>query len=434
MSEAKTETLETGHAGDAQKSVEGQGISILLPEASITVFSKDTETLESARQLETDWRFARVVVGVEEGGINSAIQSYQEFESPNLLIIQTETIDDSFTAKLEELAAHCDEGTAAIVIGPVNDVNLYRHLIDMGISDYLVKPIAADVMADICAKTLIDQIGVTGSRLIAFIGAKGGVGTSLLAQASACGVSEFLDQKSFLLDICGGWSTLSVGLGFEPSATLTEAARAADTQDEDSLNRMIHPVSEKLSVLATGSDVMLDQSLSPEQLENLVDVLMVKYPVVFVDLSHSTQSLQKVILSRAHQVNVVSGQGLVSLRQGRSLIQEIKDLRGGELDGIELIINMEGMASGQEVPKKDIESAMDLKVSAFIPFDTKIFLGNESASAKITEDKDGSELVKTNLLPVIQKVIAGDLPKNDSQADGGKGLLGGLIGKLSSKS
>jgi len=221
------------------QSLNTQGNAVLLPESSIAVFSKDQETLASARALESDWRFARVVVGVEDGDIGSAIQSYQEFESPDLLIVQTDVIDDAFTAKLEELAGHCDEGTSAIVIGPVNDVYLYRRMIDMGISDYLVKPIAADAMAEVCAKTLVDKMGAKGSRLIAYIGAKGGVGTSLLCQAAACGVSSFMDQKTFLLDTCGGWSTMSVGLGFEPATTMIEAARASDAQDEDSLNRMI---------------------------------------------------------------------------------------------------------------------------------------------------------------------------------------------------
>jgi len=218
MSAVENQSLD----GQTDSDVKGQGNAVLLPESSVAVFSKDSETLASARSLENDWRFARVVVGVEEGGIENAIQSYQEFESPDLLIIQTDNIDDSFIGKLEELAAHCDEGTGAIVIGPENDVNLYRSLIDMGISDYLVKPIAAPVMAEVCAKTLIEKIGVTGSRLVAFIGAKGGVGTSLLCQSAACGVAQFMDQKTFLLDTCGGWSTMSVGLGFEPAERFGE--------------------------------------------------------------------------------------------------------------------------------------------------------------------------------------------------------------------
>ena len=408
-----------------------KGTDILLPESSIAVFSRDKETLASARALENDWRFARVVTGVEEGDIHSAIQAYQEFESPDLLIIQTETIDESFTRDLEELAGHCDEGTSAVIIGPVNDVNLYRRLIEMGISDYLVGPIMPDLMAEVSAKTLIEKIGVTGSRLIAFIGAKGGVGTTLLCESAACAVSKFMDQKTFLLDICGGWSTLSVGLGFEPSATMSEAARAADAGDEDSLKRMTFEVSDKLHVLASGGDSMFDSGLSPAQLENMVDILMAKYPVVFVDLSNASEALQRVVLSRANQIQVVSTQSLVSLRQGRSLLQEIKDLRGGNDEGLELVINMGGVAAACEVPKGDIEAAMDLKVSAIVPFEPKMFQGNESESRKLTDDSESAALLKKTLLPIVQKVVAGSSDASDEAEEESKGLLGGLMGKLS---
>jgi len=161
---------------------------------------------------------------------------------------------------------------------------------------------------------------------------------------------------------------------------------------------------------------------------------MVKYPVVFVDLSHSTQALQRVVLARAHQIHVVSSQSLVSLRQGRSLIQEIKDIRGGDDDGIELIINMQGQSSAQEVPKGDIESAMDLKVSAFLPFDAKLFQESESQSRRITDDKEGASLIKKTILPIVQKIIAGNMDADDVETDRKTSLLGGLINKISPKS
>src|SRR5262249_39068953 len=153
-------------------------------------YSRDRETLEAARNLINDWRFARVEIAVEEGDVDIAAAAYKEIASPDLVIVQTETIDEAFAKKLEELGAQCSEGTAAIVIGPVNDVYLYRRMIDMGISDYLVRPVKTDILADVIAKSLIERIGVTDSRLIAFVGAKGGVGTSALAQAAAWGVSE----------------------------------------------------------------------------------------------------------------------------------------------------------------------------------------------------------------------------------------------------
>jgi len=160
--------------------VEQQFTDILLPSASVFVFSKDADTLESAGALKDDWRFARVGVEIVSGDVDSAIEQFKANGASDLIIIQTDEIDDSFTERLGELSNYCDEGTAAIIIGPVNDVYLYRQLIDMGISDYLVRPVKTEIITDVIVKALIKRLGISGSRLIAVIGAKGGVGTSVI--------------------------------------------------------------------------------------------------------------------------------------------------------------------------------------------------------------------------------------------------------------
>ncbi|MEZ5814152.1 MAG: type II secretion protein ATPase [Alphaproteobacteria bacterium] len=412
--------------------VENQTISILLPMSSVAVYSKDQNTLQAARYLENDWRFARVSVQDEEGDVENAIEAYQDINSPDLLIVQTDTIDGGFTARLEELASYCSEGTSAIVIGPDNDVNLYRKLIDMGVSDYMVRPVSTPELAGVIAKALTEKLGVTGSRLVAVLGAKGGVGATVLSQMLACSSADILKQKTILLDASGGWSTLGVGLGFEPSTTMGEAVRAAENHDEDSLKRMLHKAGEKLDVLAAGGDVMLESTVGPAQVEALIDMLMVKYPVVIVDLSHSAEDLQKTIVSRASQILVVSTPTLPALRLARSLIQEVREIRGGEDRDVNLIINMQGQAAGNEVSKKDIEQAMEFSVAAYLPYDAKLFLGNESESRKLTDDKEGRALVERALVPVLKKIVSVDAEDEEENAAQG-GFIGGLLGKLKAK-
>src|SRR5690606_25221386 len=138
-----------------------------------------------AQNISDDWRFARVAVNVEEGDVESAIQTYQNTASPALIIIETDTTDESFSARLEKLAEYCAEGTNAVVIGPVNDVNLYRQLTAMGVRDYLVRPVAKDILSEVIAHALVEKLGASGSRLIAVTGAKGGVGATALTQALA---------------------------------------------------------------------------------------------------------------------------------------------------------------------------------------------------------------------------------------------------------
>ena len=51
---------------------ENQAIATLLPSSTVAVFSKDQETLQSARDVEQDWRFARAWVVKELEGSGSS--------------------------------------------------------------------------------------------------------------------------------------------------------------------------------------------------------------------------------------------------------------------------------------------------------------------------------------------------------------------------
>src|SRR3954470_7498716 len=113
-------------------------LSTLLPEARVDLFVTDVETSEAARQLSTDWRFARVRVQISEGDITTAVNRYGSEKSPNMIIIETNHMDDSFTGHLEALANVCATETPAVFIGPQNDISLYRRLLDMGATDYMV--------------------------------------------------------------------------------------------------------------------------------------------------------------------------------------------------------------------------------------------------------------------------------------------------------
>lgn len=412
--------------------VEHQGTNILLPAARVAIFSNDADTVSSVQAFQDDWRFARVEVTVIEGGVDEAVATYQKGDpSPDLLIIQTDNIDDSFTGSLGDLSEYCNEGTAAIIIGPVNDVYLYRTLIEMGISDYLVRPIQPEVFTEVIAKSLIERLGVSDSRLITFMGAKGGVGTSILSQLASVLVSENLGQKTILMDASGGASSSSVGLAFDPSATMLEAYRAVNSGNEDTLNRMFHHVNDKLSVLATGADAMLDRSLSAEQYEEILDHLLVQYPVVIVDLSSADASVRKAVISRASQNVVVSMPTVTSLRFCRSLLGEISDIRGGNVESVSLVLNKRGMAKGHEIPDGDVEEVLEFKPSSVIDYLPSIFLQYESDIQKMLVDKDSASVI-TAFLPVLKKGFSGSVGSGDD-TNKNSGLLGGFLNKLSAK-
>jgi pilus assembly protein CpaE len=409
---------------------QGSTHSVLLPTAKIQLFVKDEGIKQAALSLKNDWRFARVDISVLDGDVESAIAHFANAPSPDLVLVETLEISEGFPARLEILGSNCAEETAAVVVGPVNDVYLYRKLIEMGVSDYLVKPLTRDVLADVFSKILIERLGASGSRMIACIGAKGGVGTSTISQMISYASADSLQQKTIILDAAGGWSYLSVAMGGDTITTLHEVARAAQSTDKDSFNRMIVAINDKLSYLGTGAESLLDDNIKSESFEIIINRLMQTYPVVIVDLSQAPIDIKRNVLARANDVVVISPPTLSALRSARGLLQETKTIRGGAEHGIHIILNMKGGLPGAEVSDADVVAVLKMKPDLSIAHLPKIFGQVEGQSKTVSSVPGGNDIMQQIKLFLEKKLSfsvdrTAPLPSRADKA----GLFDGLLGK-----
>lgn len=399
----------------------------LLPVARVAVFSGHEETRAAVSALAADWRFARVTFDIQTGDLTRAIQLYAQGASPNVIIIDTDVIDSSFTALLEQLASTCTEGTDAVVVGPVNDVAMYRYLINMGVGDYLVRPLQSSVIADVIARLILAQLGASGSQLIATIGGKGGVGTSTIAGLVGYGLSEHGGHKTVLLDMAFGKSYLPVAFGLEPVATFSELARAAATNDPNAMQRMLLKAGKNLFVLGTGNDRYLDDGIPAEQIDYILDRILSVYPYVVIDLSSAPATMQRLVLARAQKIILVSTPTLPSLRLTRALINDIKDLKGGNTELLDFVLNMTDQNQGAEVKRSDIEAALQHKVNMMIPYDPKLIMTAE-AKTKILGTVKGISKIIDDLIIKLHLGQSGGRSGTDPSKSGG-GLLKSLIHK-----
>jgi pilus assembly protein CpaE len=397
--------------------------SILLPNARIVVFALDAGTSATAKKLADDWRFARVEVEIVDGGMEAAIERYSAAASPELILIETNDISENFTAQLEALAGVCAEGTDAVVIGPTNDVHLYRSLVGMGVRDYLVRPISDEDLVAVVAKSLVEKRGLSGSRLVAVMGAKGGVGTSVMAQSLAWLVAENLGQKTLLLDGAGARGTTGVAFGIEPSIGFGEAVRVGQSGSEDDLKRIIQSATDHLFMMVFGNEPLLAESPDADNVEALLDRVMKTYPVVVMDLSGASPAVQKRIMARAAEVIIVSTPHLTALRNGRALVNEVKHLRNG-LTAVDFIINKQSMPAVDEVPVADIKNLLGIEPAARIAYAPKIFMSAEMTGKPVGSTK--SDVLK-DLLPLAKKA-AGLAGASTAKKDDGFSLRK-LLGK-----
>lgn len=402
-------------------------LNAMLPVAQVHFFSTEEHTADIFATLSGDWRFGRVTIENKGPTIDDAVELYSRSVSPAVVIVQTTDTGPEFKEKLEKLAEFCAEGTSALVIGPVNDVQLYRTLTGLGVSDYLVDPVSPYDMGEAISRTLLRMLGSSGSRLIGVVGAKGGTGASSISNIIATACAEKLGQRTLLMDASAGHSTLWAQFGLTPTGTLTEAAKAAVDRDHDTLSRILMAVSEHLTFLNTGAEPMLDNQSIHRVFEMLLDRMLAQYPVVVVDLSSTSPIIQSHVLSRAHGIFFATTPTVHSLSLTKTLIKEVQTMRGNETTDMRLVLNRTGEAGRAEVPVKDIEAALGLGVSVDIPYAPKLFMVAESEGKRPALLPEGRKFLDafTAQLPELLGLGAQSAEAENSKG----GFLSGLLGK-----
>lgn len=406
-------------------------LNTLLPVAQVHVFTDADETKDVFETLSGDWRFGRVTMEVLGTSLDDALAYYANNPSPTVIITQTHDTGPNFQAQLEKLAEYCAEGTSALVIGPTNDVQLYRTLTNLGVSDYLVHPVTLFDMAEAVSRTLLSMMGAAGSRMIAVVGAKGGVGTTTIAHMVATLAANAGTQKTLLMDAAAGRSTLWGTFGQSPTGTLAEASKAALERDHDTLSRIMIAPSEHLSYLSCGSESVLEPAATPKSFENLVERMLGQFPLLVLDLSGAPVAIQAEMIARAQYVLVVTTPTVVALSLTRSLIQDIQSRRGNDVSDIRLIINKAGEAGPYDVPARDITQALGVSITATLPHAPKHLLKAESEATRPLEGPEGQKFAE--YLEAATLAMLGSVAHSKSKtAAPATGLLQTLIKKLSS--
>lgn len=394
------------------------GVVSLLPPAQIHLFSDDAQTITTFQELAEDWRFGRISMSVRGNSLDEAIVHYARRKSPTLIIIQTETTDTAFQKQLEDLAGVCNEGTAAIVIGPVNDVQLYRHLTNMGISDYLVKPVAADQMIEAIATSLQDIVGAVDSHLMAITGVKGGVGTTTIAAMIGHLLSDSFHAKTLVLDASGGSSTLWTHFGFSPSGTLIEAARAIVDKDDDAFNRLIVKKNDMLHVMNCGAESILDNPVAAQAFEMLLDKCLTLYPNVVLDLSKAPVQLIRMVMARANSIGIVTGPRVPDLSIAKLLLKDLRDMPGAANRKPTIILNKTGMAKGADISTTDAADALQTDMMISLPWEAAAFAEAENSGDFIAGHAVFKKYRDT-LVPAIAKMTGYATHNDDGKNNGG---------------
>ncbi len=382
-----------------------------VPRISIAAFVEFPDTGAALQRAGADRRLAKAHMNVQLGGINAAVEHFQGQVTPNLLVVETRLNGQAALEELDRLAEVCDPTTKVIVVGRVNDVELYRELMRRGASEYLVAPLNPLHLIEVISGLYLDPQAAPIGRVVAFVGARGGVGSSSLAHNVGWCVAEELSINTTIVDLDLSFGTTGLDFNDEPTQGVAEALSAPERLDDVLLDRLLVKRGDHLSIFATPASIDREYDAPADAYESVLDAVRQSTPCVIVDIPHLWTPWVKATLIAADDIVIVAAPDLASLRNTKNMVELLRQSRPNDTPP-RLVLNMVGVPKRPEIPVKDFAETIGIEPSLVLPFEPALFgqagnngqMINEMApkSASATHVRRLAELV-TGRVPHAQQ-------------------------------
>lgn len=397
-----------------------------VPRISIQAFCETEAVANSIEQAGQDRRMLKTHLKVHMGGLATALEFYQSAPTPNLIILESRSEPKELMGLLQQLSEFCDPATKVIVVGHYNDVGLYRELMRAGVSEYMVAPVSMSEVVAVIAGIFVDPDAAPMGHSIAFVGAKGGVGSSTMAHNVAWTISTLFESEVVVADLDLAFGTANINFDQDPPQGVAEAVFAPDRVDEVYLDRLLTQCAEHLSLLAAPSTLDRTYDFDSDAFSQIIDTAQRSAPVLILDLPHIWTGWAKQVLTSADDVVITATPELANLRNAKTMIDMLRKLRPNDAPP-KLILNQVGMPKRPEIAPAEFAEPLGVEPLAIIPFDAQLF-GKAGNSGRMVGETDAKSPI-VNQFGEIARMLTGRAEIKARKAS----AIGGLLGRFKRK-
>ena len=345
----------------------------MILKITVGAFVLDDTVKASVEALSHDRLFLRSQIATFDGGIDAAISYLADHDTPNLLIVQSNATDtETLYGQLDQLSNVCQPGVRVMLIGAVNDISLFKALIDQGVAQYFVNTVTTEEIRDAAQAAFADDAVETKSRLISFMGLRGGVGSSVLAHNTAVELARQYDEDVIVVDLDLAFGTAALTYNIQPAQTIVDALSQSTRLDEMLIERFMEKVAPNVRVLAAPGSLSSGVELAQSSLELTLNLVRQMASYVILDLPHAWVSWAQELLIDSDEVVLVGNPDLYNLRDGKNMIEFLSPNRSIETP-TRLVFNKCGQYKSSELPNKEFKNAFHVDVDLNIPYEPDVF-------------------------------------------------------------
>jgi pilus assembly protein CpaE len=393
------------------------------PRVSVQAFCETVETAAAIQGASEDRRMAKAHMRIQMGGLTAAVEAYQSSPTPNVIILESDERGEEILDGLDQLANYCDAGTRVVVVGRMNDVILYRELVRRGVSDYLISPVdTLQVVRAVCGLFSAPDAKPVG-RIVAVVGAKGGVGASTVAHNIAFSLARDQKLDAVVTDLDLAFGTAGLDFNQDPPQGIAEAVFSPDRIDTAFVDRLLAKCTDHLSLLAAPATLDRVYDFGADAFDSIFDSLRATVPCVVLDVPHQWTGWSRQTLIGADEILIVAAPDLANLRNAKNIYDLLKAARPND-HLPRYCLNQVGVPKRPEIKAADFAKALEDDPVATIPFEPQLFGAAANNGQMIAEISAGHRTAET--FRQLAQLLTGRVETKKPRS----GLLSPLMDKL----
>jgi pilus assembly protein CpaE len=286
--------------------------------------------------------------------------------------------------------------TPIIMLTAEGDVEQRVRGLRAGADDYLMKPFhPAELLARI--RGLLSRFApadeeaarAPSGHILAFYGAKGGVGATTLAVNTAIALHRYLGRSVVLVDgnLQFGDHRVFLDLGLDRMSIVDVVS--APTIDAELIRQVVVRHDSGIDLLLAPPSPETAELVTPEALPTILDILRATYDYVIVDVDKRLDEVNLRVFDAAEAIYVVLTADLSSLKNVRIMLETLANL-GYDSGRVRLVLNRSTAFTGINV--KNAEGALRRPIAHHVVNDYRAAISALNSGAPVLDTKAESPL------------------------------------------
>jgi pilus assembly protein CpaE len=338
---------------------------------------------------------AKIGLHVIKGGLTGAGDI--DAGDASVIVVDIDAGDEVQLQALARMMTRIGNGPPVVALTQAFEETVARRLMQMRVTDFLVKPVTPVELVRTCARVAKAPggAGTTEAQIFTFLPAVGGAGvTTLAVQTAMLLLNSGARGKTAtcLVDLDFQHGACADYLDIEPRLNLSEIEPSPERLDRQLLEVMLSRHPSGLSMIAAPNRPAEMRSFDPDVVTRLLDLVSSHFDYVVFDMPRTWFSWTDSVLLGSNKLFVVSETTVPGLRQAKQLVEAIRE-RLGDGPKPQVIINrfVQKMFSAG-LRKSDIEQAIGDAFLACIPNDYGLVREAIDRGVPLEEVKKGNKI------------------------------------------